>query len=571
MATQNPWLSPLQRGYQQIKQRLIEKLLALKDDKGKPLITDTSEGNILVLILSLFSGIAEVIHVYIDNLARESFFSSARRYDSLVKHGRLVDYHPKAATAALCDVVFTRPFTESNNSVTFPAGLTFSDSLGNPWVLQSTITLPSNSSQVTGVFVQHQLFTGALSGTTYQDKSDGIVKATMDSVSSKLVEHLSSTQVTVGGVSYTEVETFAYSKPTDKHFILQTDESGTLVMIFGDGVYGFKPSTGLAVKGSCYLTQGSKGNIEPAAITGSYEGCSYSNFQAGGGSDYEDFDTLKRRIPLSTKTLGVAVTKQDYIDLALQIGEVSQAALEYICGRKLNIYISPVGGGVAPSGVCTRVKNYLALHAPLNTWLNVVSAGISNIVLDVDVVGRPSYKEQDIKNGIISALAAAYPSDGPIGGKVRLSDIYALIDNVPSVDYLHLNKFYVMPWPKAIFGNAQLKVTGFNLEKTNGTARYLVEMVSANRVRILPYDNITTFDSNAQTSYQQFEGDLKTEIAVNYPQGFQFNIKFDGQGFKEGYKYEFTVSDANADYDKSGFNIPVFNASDLTLHITETL
>ena len=570
MNLSNPWLDPLRRSYQQIKGRLIEKLLELKHPDGSPLITDTSEGNILVLILSLFAGIGEVIHYYIDNMARETFFSTARRYDSLLKHGALVDYHPKAATAAQCDITFTRPLTSSDNAVTIARGTQVTDSNGNVWECLATVILPANSSQVTAKFIQHTLITGQLNGTLIDDGKGNPIML-LSNPGKGRYEQSSSSQVKVNGEAYTEVETFAYSKPADKHFMIVTAEDDSAKMVFGDGVYGYKPNVGQRVTGNMYVTMGSKGNIEPAAITGSYEGCSYSNFQAGGGSDYEDFDTLKRRIPLSTKTLGVAVTKQDYIDLALQIGEVSQAALEYICGRKLNIYISPVGGGVAPSGVCTRVKNYLALHAPLNTWLNVVPAGISNIVLDVDVVGRPSYKEQDIKNGIISALAAAYPSDGPIGGKVRLSDIYALIDNVPSVDYLHLNKFYVMPWPKAIFGNAQLKVTGFNLEKTNGTARYLVEMISANRVRILPYDNITTFDSNAQTSYQQFEGDLKTEIAVNYPQGFQFNIKFDGQGFKEGYKYEFTVSDANADYDKSGFNIPVFNASDLTLHITETL
>lgn len=568
MASKNPWLSPLERGYQQIKDKLVSKLLALKDAKGQPLITDTSEGNILVLILSLFSGIAEVIHVYIDNMARESFFSSARRYDSLVKHGRLVDYHPKAAIAALCDVVFTRPLTDSKNPLTIPKGLIFNDSNGNPWISQAEVIMPANVSQATVPFVQHQLLTGIISGTVIKDSSNRYV-APLRNLESGKYEHLGAVQVKVDGVAYNVVETFAYSKSTDKHFIIESTQEGGLQMVFGDGVFGSHPATNKLVLGNAYITQGEQGNIEPASITGAYENCSYSNLAGGGGSNYETFDDLKNRIPLSVKTLGVAVTKQDYVDLAKQIAEVSQVALEYICGRKLNLYISAVGGG-QPTGLTTKVKDYLKLHSPMNTWLNVQFAGQSKMVLNLNVVGKPSYKQDDIYNSIVSALSAAYPLDGPIGGKVRLSDIYALIDNLAPVDYLHILQFYVMPWPKVIFGNAQLKVTNLAISSTNGSAKYIVEFIDSSTFRILPYENITTYSSNKEASYQNFKGTIGQDVNVNYPEGFNFNIQLDGKGFQEGYKYEFTISDTNMDYDQPGYNIPVFDVNNLTLNITET-
>ena len=87
----NPWLNPLQRSYQQIKTKLINGLANIKDKDGKQLVTDFSEGNILVIILSMFAAVAEVLHYYIDNMARETFFSTARKYESLVKHAALVD------------------------------------------------------------------------------------------------------------------------------------------------------------------------------------------------------------------------------------------------------------------------------------------------------------------------------------------------------------------------------------------------------------------------------------------------------------------------------------------------
>ena len=59
MGITNKWLNPYQRSYQQIKAKLVESLMGLKDSQGQKLITDYSEGNILIIILSLFAAIAE--------------------------------------------------------------------------------------------------------------------------------------------------------------------------------------------------------------------------------------------------------------------------------------------------------------------------------------------------------------------------------------------------------------------------------------------------------------------------------------------------------------------------------
>ena len=77
MGITNKWLNPYQRSYQQIKAKLVESLMGLKDLQGQKLITDYSEGNILIIILSLFAAIAEVLHYYVDNMAWETFLSTA--------------------------------------------------------------------------------------------------------------------------------------------------------------------------------------------------------------------------------------------------------------------------------------------------------------------------------------------------------------------------------------------------------------------------------------------------------------------------------------------------------------
>ena len=53
------WTNPKRRSFQEIRQDLVAKLTSITDSKGHQLITDVSEGNILIIILSLFAGIAD--------------------------------------------------------------------------------------------------------------------------------------------------------------------------------------------------------------------------------------------------------------------------------------------------------------------------------------------------------------------------------------------------------------------------------------------------------------------------------------------------------------------------------
>ncbi|MBD4337950.1 hypothetical protein GUH15_18185, partial [Xanthomonas citri pv. citri] len=56
---------------------------------------------------------------------------------------------------------------------------------------------------------------------------------------------------------------------------------------------------------------------------------------------------IKEHIPLSVKTLGVAITAQDFADLAMTVEGVNKAAVDYECSRKLTVYINPDNGSSA--------------------------------------------------------------------------------------------------------------------------------------------------------------------------------------------------------------------------------
>lgn len=571
MGITNKWLNPYQRSYQQIKAKLVESLMGLKDKDGQKLITDYSEGNILIIILSLFAAIAEVLHYYVDNMARETFLSTARRYDSIVKHGALVDYHARAAIAATVDVILSRSITGNSigAKLTIPQGTLFTDQSGNSWLSARDVTWYSNVTTCKVPIIQHEKYTTSALNNMVIPTGDRVQLNLGTLPNGKYYEH-GSMSLQIGGESWVLVETFAKSKPTDKHFMVSVDESLNPYIMFGDGTFGKKPAAGAKITNVVfYLTNGSQGNVKsntitsvPSVISSSITDATVSNaYDAGGGSNYENFTMLKEHIPLSVKTLGVAITKEDFESLAMLVDGVNKAKADYECGRKLTVYISPDGGAVASSELISRVYNLLSQRAPMTTWLKVKSAGKVQIILEMDVTGKKSYKTAEIQTQILTALYNAYsPEQAEIGGSVRVSDIYALIDNLSTVDYLHLTKFYIKPWPTTIYGNKELALGQFKLNKATGSMTYFIT-----------FNSSTTFTVRSVSNGYVATGSVGSSLqVVDKANGFDFSLDIQNNSYQSGYRYSITVSEPNHDYEDPGFNLPVFeNASQLTLTVNE--
>lgn len=571
MGITNKWLNPYQRSYQQIKAKLVESLMGLKDPQGQKLITDYSEGNILIIILSLFAAIAEVLHYYVDNMARETFLSTARRYDSVVKHGALVDYHARAAIAATVDVILSRSITGNSigAKLTIPQGTLFTDSSGNSWLSARDVIWYSNVTTCKVPIIQHERYTASALNNMVIPTGDRVILNLGTLPNGKYYEQ-GSMSLQIGGETWVLVDTFAKSKPTDKHFMVSVDEALNPYIMFGDGTFGKKPAAGAKITNVVfYLTNGTQGNVKsntitsvPSVISSSITDATVSNaYDAGGGSNYENFTMLKEHIPLSVKTLGVAITKEDFESLAMLVDGVNKAKADYECGRKLTIYISPDGGAVASSELINRVYNLLSQRAPMTTWLKVKSAGKVQIILEMDVTGKKSYKTAEIQTQILTALYNAYsPEQAQIGGSVRVSDIYALIDNLSTVDYLHLTKFYIKPWPTTIYGNKELNLGQFKLNKAKGSMTYYIT-----------FNSSTTFIVRSVSNGYVTTGSVGSSIQIiDKANGFDFSLDIQNNSYQSGYRYSITVSEPNHDYEDPGFNLPVFeNYSQLTLTVNE--
>lgn len=566
MASLNKWLEPYRRSFDSIKGKLLSSLDTITDNEGRPLITDKSEGNIFVLIISMFSAIAEVLHFYIDNVARETFLPSARKYESLLRHAKLVDYHLKGAFAPRVTVGLSRQ--DTGVGVNISSTTDVKDSNGNNWQPINDYFWPQNSSQKNIILVQHR----PLTDTSYS--TDNIINGRylmVNNIPSGELYEEGTMQLSIGNEEYGLVETFAKSSPEDKHFTVEISNSAnssSVLIVFGDGINGYKPSAsgGNTITLKFYVTKGENGAISKNGIQGTWPnstGIQMSNIQAStSGANYEDFDTLKTRITNSVKILDVAISKEDFRDLALTRPGVGQAAVEYECGRKINVYIAAINGGDA-TGLCGEVKEYILQHCPLTTWLDVKPVGITPIILSMDITGKKSFKKDYIHDQVMEALNNRYSAGNTrINESVRLSDIYALIDNLESVDYLNINKFYLLPWPKILNGGKSLTISNYDITQCKTPMEYILVKVSGN------------WEVYAKTGGSgNLQKGNESRIVVDDTgnnNSFSFNVSTD---ITTGSRYSMYVTLGNAINQDPGFNLPVINSDGegITLNITETL
>lgn len=586
MSTSNNWLNPYQRSFNDIKAKLISELRL-----QIPEITDYSEGNIFVIIISIFAAIAEVIHYYIDNMAREAFLPTARRYSSLYKHAKLVDYHIKSAIPATVDVVlYKNDDTPIGQDITIPLNTEFTSSDGKTWISTKTVIWYKDSYYVTVPLVQ-QKSVGVPDRIQLGNilSPDSIIYITDIPSDQKYVE--GSMNLYINDEPWILVDTFAYSSSRDKVYKVEIDEQTRPYIKFGDGQFGMKPEYNATIEASYSLTYGSAGNIAtnnfttvPQDIQVIDNKITINNvIPATGGSDYETFNMLKNHIPLSIKTLGVAITKEDFEAIAKMVGGVDKAYANYVCGRYVEIYITPDGGGEASSALLDSVEKTISKSKVITTSIEVLSTHKSQVFLDITITGKKSFKSNDISNQVKKALTTAYDyNNSDINKPVRLSDIYALIDNQSMVDYLTINKLCQLPYPvpqknTSLPLNISYFVQNINPVSTGEQYWVIVNAFFANKhcdVLIQKFYGEGSYNSNrilGNGSYGEVINvlDLETQTKIIFQ--ITINKPSENLDYGEGDKYELTLLPMNQDLYPLSYQIPIIENQNITLSINEVV
>ena len=159
--------------------------------------------------------------------------------------------------------------------------------------------------------------------------------------------------VYVNDVKWDEALTLYGSMPSDRAYVLRSDENGKTYIQFGDGSRGARlPSGANNVRGRYRKGMGAQGNVKAQALGQlldrplGVKGVA-NPADAAGGVDPEKPGAARRSIPLGVRTLDRAVSLLDYEDFALAFTGVSKAdaAVLEVRGRPTIVISVTFDGG----------------------------------------------------------------------------------------------------------------------------------------------------------------------------------------------------------------------------------
>lgn len=446
------WVGYLDRSYQQIKSSVLKRLSIVA-----PEISDHSESNPLVIIISLFSGIAEVIHLYLDRLARELFLGTAMKYASARKIGKLVDYPGRARYYASGRVKFTlvngqgelTPYT--GGAIIIPKGSKLTTALQPlEFILIGDVIIGVNQTTSYGDVAQYiqvnNKIIGTTDGTAYQsinlpnDYSDNSIFLTIDNE------------------IWNSYNSFGYMKPDTRGFIVEISENGIPVLKFGDGTNGRIPDPSKTIYATYKITEGVYGNVPPNNLTiistpltlpTNYNLQVTNPNYLSGGYDFETLDDIKNRAPRSLRTLDRAVSYQDFVDLALLHPGVGAADVKYCCGKFISVFVAPNSRGIASAILLQDVQNSLNCRKMITTFPKVIPAGITRAWIKATIYGKPLFTQAEIYNDVVNALDLAYGFGAlELNRTIALSDIIALLEGLIKVESISIEKLKIEPFAR---------------------------------------------------------------------------------------------------------------------------
>jgi len=446
-SVKNDWIGYLDRSYQQIKTSLLARITT-----SNPEMTDHSESNPLIIFIGMFSGVAEMLGFYVDNAARESHIAVARRRSSIILESKILDYRIKARYPEQVDLLITW-------NAAIPAAFT----------LQSGFTIQSDTGVLYRLLNDTTILLGALvSSIPISQEAPITLNFTTDGSKNQRVNLGTSyvqnrMDLTIAPYSYTEVETFANSGPSDKHYIIDIESDDNAYLILGDGINGYLPTNASPGVANYNTTLGPTGKVgagkfvaSTIVVNGVLPGgvtitSANSLINSSGGAFYEDTEKIRTNSIRSIRTLQRMVTKTDHEFVIDNVAGVAKSKVNFDCGKTIDIYIVPEGGGVAQTLLISAAQTRAEETKMVATFPVVRPAGETRLVVGADVTAKKRKSLVATRVQVENALVEfGLVANQEINGAIRLSDLQALIDNQTNVEFVDIIKMYTIPYARPI-------------------------------------------------------------------------------------------------------------------------
>lgn len=458
MAIEQPITDYTNRDFESLLVSLLE-LTALK----LPEYTDRSPNDLGRLLMELFAYTGDVLLYYQDRIANEAFLSTAVERRSVIDLLSLIGYTLATPAPASAELTITPP---NDTPVEIEVGARFATKPlpGRPAVefiylpvssdplapSPSPLTIPPGKVTPIAVF-NASLIQGEELGVSTGEANQSFRLAQRPVLLPRDPEVQRYLRVEVGSNGsfqvWNEKQTLLNSNSGDTDFIVRVNENDEAEIIFGDGTYGQIPPFRSTIRATYLIGGGAAGNVGANTITvvksGVSETVTVTNPQAAsGGADRESIENARRQAPGVFRSLGRAVTAEDYVALAENYPGVARAIADAPSWNYVDLYVVAAGSFDLTDDLRARLLRYFESRRMVTTFVNVRDPVFVSINITVKVGVEPTFYREDVEQRTREALEALFEIDRlRFGQTFYLSKIFEAVEDVQGVAFAEVITF----------------------------------------------------------------------------------------------------------------------------------
>ena len=372
------------KDFASVRARLISNIKSVF-----PTWTDLQVADLGVALLDSFAFTADILGYNLDLATREAKWGTATQLRSIIRLAKLIGFSPKGASAATTTETISATSLLAN--CTIPAGSVIKTGGNNPTSFQTLADVTLTPSSLTAtVDVENSLSTAETYLAT-TDPSQTYQLGQTPYLDGSII--ITSVQGT-----WTKVDNFLSSRPSDLHFMLAVDASDRATVTFGDGNSGVLPIGSVTFT---YKTGGGTvGQVGPNTIN-DLQGAFYDTLgnrvnlvvtnpaATVGAEDKESVATIKVEAPASIRQGNRTVSRADFETVARTASGVGRALMltknedSLVDPNTGQLWIVPAGLGFLTPTLRSNIAAKFALYPYAPSFILDV---MDPEYLDVDIV-----------------------------------------------------------------------------------------------------------------------------------------------------------------------------------------
>jgi Baseplate J-like protein len=263
----------------------------------------------------------------------------------------------------------------------------------------------------------------------------------------------STLQVRVDDLLWHEAASLAGLGPTDRSYVLRTDDEARTTVVFGNGERGARLPTGRENVRATYRSGiGTGGNVKAGQISQlatrplGVKGV-INPLPASGGAGPESRDQARRNAPLAVMALDRLISVQDYEDFARTFAGVGKASAARLTdGRVQLVHVTIAGEDDIPiledSDLFRNLEAALRQFGDPRQPLRLEVREAAFLFLQAKVRVLPDYEWDKVEPKIRAALLDAFGfARRDLGQDALLSEVYRTVQGVRGVDLADVDIF----------------------------------------------------------------------------------------------------------------------------------